>query len=320
MRRRTLLQAAVATGAAAVTGPVIAQESMTSNASQKDQNAMLSWQVGRVKVTRIVEMDLPVPAEYMQGATPEELRKLPWLYPHFVSDDDSTLNMSVHALLVEAPGMRLVVDTCVGNDRPRDITGGEPMSTPFLEHLSAAGWSRDSVDAVVCTHLHVDHVGWNTMLENGSWVPTFPKARYLIGRAEFEFMRMVDDAEQQAMLGDSINPIMDAGLVELVEQDHVISPEIRLTPSIGHTPGHVSVLIESDGMRAAITGDICHHPCQIAHPDWALGDHDPQAALLTRSRLFAEWADQPILVIGTHFASPTAGHVLSDGTGFKFEV
>ena len=112
--------------------------------------------------------------------------------------------MSVHALLVEAPGLNLVVDTCVGNDRPREITGGEPMSTAFLQHLGVAGWSRDGVDAVVCTHLHVDHVCWNTMLENGKWVPTFPRARYLIGRAEYEFMSTVDDEEQQAMLGDSM--------------------------------------------------------------------------------------------------------------------
>src|SRR6185369_16377884 len=123
----------------------------TSFSRAGDDNAMLSWQVGRVKITRIVEMDLPVPAQYMQGATPDELRKLSWLYPHFVTEDDATLNMSVHALLVEAPGMRLVVDTCVGNDRPREITGGEPMATPFLQHLEDAGWSRDSVDAVVCT-------------------------------------------------------------------------------------------------------------------------------------------------------------------------
>jgi len=289
---------------------------------------MLCWQVGRVKITRIVEMDLPVPATmFLPQATPEELRKLPWLYPHFVSDDDSILKMSVHALLVEASGLKLVVDTCVGNDRPRGITGDQPLSTPFLEHLGEAGWSRNGVDAVICTHLHVDHVGWNTMLENGKWVPTFPKARYLIGRREYEYWLTHDDAEQQTMLGDSVKPIFDAGLAELVETDHVISPEIRLTPSIGHTPGHVSVLIESEGERAAITGDIAHHPVQIAHPDWPLGgpgEFDAKAAARTRSRLFTEWADQqighPILVIGTHFPAPTAGHVLRDGAAFRFAV
>lgn len=281
---------------------------------------MLSWQVGRVKITRIVEMDLPIPASFMSGATPEALRRLPWLYPHFVSADDSTLYLSVHALLVEAPGLRLVVDTCVGNDRRREFTGGEALSTPFLEQLGEAGWSRDGVDAVVCTHLDVDHIGWNTMLEAGKWVPTFPRARYLIGREEYEFWKGVDEAEQVAAMADSIEPIFDAGLVQLVEQDHVLSPEVRLTPSNGHTPGHVSVLIESEGQRAVITGDMTHHPCQMAHPDWTLADIDPKVAIDTRSRLFAEWADQPILVIGTHFAAPTAGHIHRDGDAFRFEV
>ena len=281
---------------------------------------MLSWQVGRVKITRIVEMDLPVPAGVIPQATPAELRKMPWLYPHFVSDDGSTLRLSVHALLVEAPGMRLVVDTCIGNDRPREITGGRALATPFLEQLGAAGWSRDSVDGVVCTHLHTDHVGWNTMLANGSWVPTFPQARYFIGRHEYEFWSTCDDEEQQTMLGDSIKPILDAGLVELVEPDHVISPELRLIPSPGHTPGHVCVLIESEGERAVITGDIAHHPSQIARHEWSFSDSDHRVAVNTRSRLFAEWADQPILVIGSHFSAPTAGHVRRDGDSFRFEV
>jgi glyoxylase-like metal-dependent hydrolase (beta-lactamase superfamily II) len=280
---------------------------------------MLSWRVGRVKITRIVEMDLPVPLVAMPQATAPELRKSAWLYPHFVGEDD-TLKLSIHALLVEAPGLKLVVDTCIGNDRPREITGGEPLATPFLENLEEAGWSRDGVDAVVCTHLHVDHVGWNTMLEDNKWVPTFPRAHYLIGRLEYDFWKAHTDAEQQAMLGDSIAPLFDAGLVQLVELDHVISPEIRLTPSIGHTPGHVCVTIASEGERAVITGDMAHHPCQMAHPDWSLGGNEPEAAVLTRWRLLAEWDDQNVLVIGSHFAAPTAGHVVRDGAAFRFVV
>ena len=283
---------------------------------------MLSWQVGRVKITRIVEMDLPVPAiMVIPQATPEELRKSPWLYPHFVSDDYTTLLLSVHALLVEAPGLRLVVDTCIGNDRPREITGGVPLTTLFLQHLAEAGWPRETVDTVICTHLHVDHVGWNTMLDNDKWVPTFPNAHYLIGRQEYEYWSTHEDEEQKAMMGDSIKPVVDAGLVQLVEPDHILSPEIRLTPSFGHTPGHVSVLIESEGKRAAITGDIAHHPCQMAHPDWSFDEpHRRAEAQLTRTRLFTEWTDQPILVIGTHFPTPTAGHVLREGAAFRFAV
>jgi glyoxylase-like metal-dependent hydrolase (beta-lactamase superfamily II) len=281
---------------------------------------MLSWQVGRVQITRIVEMDLPVPAAVIPQATSAALRESPWLFPHFVGGQDDILKLSVHALLVEAPGLKVVVDTCVGNDRPREITGDQPLATPFLQHLDEAGWSRESVDAVVCTHLHVDHVGWNTMLDKGTWVPTFPKARYVIARREYDFWSAHDDAEQRTMMADSVQPIVDAGLIELVELDHVISPEIRLVPSTGHTPGHVSVMIASEGERAVITGDMLHHPCQLAHPNWKFGESEPAEAALTRSRLFAEWADQRILVIGTHFPDPTAGHIVRDGAAFTFAV
>jgi len=285
---------------------------------------MLTWTVGAVKITRIVEMEMPVTYEpgrsFLPLATPEVLRGMPWLYPHFVNDQDQLL-LSIHALLVEAPGLRLVVDTCIGNDKPRAFLGKRALATPFLDHLTEAGWSRDSVDAVVCTHLHVDHVGWNTTLEDGRWVPTFPKARYLFGKRELEHWTAEEDAEQQAILSDSVQPILDAGLAELVDMDHRVSPEIRLTPTPGHTPGHVCVMIESEGQSAVITGDMTHHPCQMAHPDWSpTFDGDPKAAAVTRARLFAEWADQPILVIGTHYAGPTAGHVKRDGEAFRFEA
>lgn len=284
---------------------------------------MLQWQVGAVKITRVVEIELPITynpdSPFLAQATPEALRAIPWLYPNFVNAQDQML-LSIHALLVEAPGVRLVVDTCVGNDRPRSLLGGRALSTTFLESLTQAGWAPETVDAVVCTHMHVDHVGWNTRLEGGKWVPTFPNARYLLGRVEFDHWSAHEDADQQTILSDSIQPILDAGLADFVEMDHRICPELRLTPTAGHTPGHVSVMIESQGQTAVITGDMTHHPCQMAHPDWSPPfDSDPRAAAVTRARLFAEWADQPILVIGTHYAAPTAGHVRRDGEAFRFE-
>ena len=285
---------------------------------------MLTWQVGAVKISRIVEMEVPVThdpvSSFLTQASPEALRRSPWLYPHFVNEQDQLL-LSIHALLVEAPGLRMVVDTCVGNDKARNLLGGNTLSTPFLQHLADAGWSRDSVKVVVCTHLHVDHVGWNTMLEGGKWAPTFPKARYLFGKTEYAHWNAEGDEEQQEILVDSVKPILDAGLADLVEMDHRISPEIRLIPTTGHTPGHVSVMIESEGQTAVITGDMSHHPCQMSHPDWSpTFDSDPKAGAVTRARMFAEWADQPILVIGTHYAAPTAGHVKRDGAVFRFEA
>lgn len=285
---------------------------------------MLTWTVGKVTITRIVELEMPVAynpdSPFLAEATPEALRRLPWLYPNFVDAEDR-MRLSIHALLVQAPGLRLVVDTCIGNDKTRGLLGKRALSTDFLSRLAEAGWSPESVDAVVCTHLHVDHVGWNTMLRDGKWVPTFPKARYLIGRKELAHWQSEKDQEQQEILADSVQPILDAGLAELVEMDHRISPEIRLAPTPGHTPGHVSVMIESEGETAVITGDMTHHPCQMAHPDWSPPfDSDPKAAAVMRRRMFAEWADKPILVIGTHYAAPTAGHVRSDGGAFRFDA
>ena len=284
---------------------------------------MLKWKIGDVTVTRVVEFESLVaytPQDaFLRDAKPDALKAMPWLYPHFVKDD-GTLILSVHALLVDAPGMKLVVDTCVGNDKPRGITRGRPLHRPFLLDIAQAGFPREKVDVVVCTHLHVDHVGWNTMLEGGKWVPTFPNAKYLVGKDEYEFWRtQKEDHEGEEIFADSVKPIFDAGLAETVALDHRISPEIRLMPSTGHTPGHVSVVIESKGETAIITGDMMHHPCQIGRPDWvSVFDNDANAARMTRQALLKDWADRPVLVIGTHFAAPTAGHIVRDGATYRF--
>ena len=285
---------------------------------------MLQWNIGSVTVTRVVELETPVPYDpahpFLREATPERLREMPWLYPHFVTEEGH-LKLSIHALVVKAPGLTLVVDTCVGNDKPRTLMGGVALQTAFLESLSAAGVTPESVDAVVCTHLHVDHVGWNTRLQDGCWVPTFPNARYLIGRREYEHWSGEGDSEQQTILADSVKPIFDAGLATLVEMDHRISPEISLTPTPGHTPGHVSVLIESQGERALITGDMLHHPCQFGHPEWSPPfDSDAHAGAAMRRSVMERVAGEPVLVIGTHFAAPTAGRVVREGEAFRFEV
>jgi glyoxylase-like metal-dependent hydrolase (beta-lactamase superfamily II) len=284
---------------------------------------MLSWKIGRVSVTRVVEMDLPFPYsdsfQFLKEATPDALKSMPWLYPNYVGPDGELL-LSIHALLVDAPGLRLVVDTCIGNDRPRGITGGVALQTEFLARFAEAGWTREGVDAVVCTHLHVDHCGWNTMLEDGKWVPTFPNARYLIGKTEYEHWRAEGGREQQAILDDAVQPIFDAGLAELVAPDRRLSDEVRLMPTHGHTPGHVSVVIESEGARAIISGDFLHHPCQIAHPEWSsIADSDPDQARVTRRRVVEDVADGPTLFIGTHFPAPTAGRIVRDGDAFRLE-
>jgi glyoxylase-like metal-dependent hydrolase (beta-lactamase superfamily II) len=279
------------------------------------------WKVGGVEITKVVEIEMPGPVSWiLPDATPERLAAETWLQPHF-SDERGHARMSVHAFVVESQGCKLVVDTCVGNDKVRPIKGWSHRTGPFLEDLAAAGHPPESIDRVICTHLHVDHVGWNTRLEAGRWVPTFPNARYLFGRTEFEFWENVDDARYGDVMGDSVRPVLEAGLADLVDPDHGVTDEVRLEPTPGHTPGHVSIRISSRGEEAVITGDLMHHPVQCAHPDWASSaDWDARIARETRRAFLERHADRPTLVFGTHFASPTAGRIVRDGRSFRFAV
>jgi glyoxylase-like metal-dependent hydrolase (beta-lactamase superfamily II) len=285
---------------------------------------MLTWTIGDVKVTRVVEFEFQVDydpdGEFLREASSAALAEIGWLKPHFVNEQDQLL-MSIHALLVETPSMRLIVDTCFGNDKPHELLGNTALSTGFLNALTEAGAPRESIDRVICTHMHVDHVGWNTMLVDGKWQPTFPNARYLFGAEEHAHWRADTSDEHIKITAESIQPVIDAGLVDLVAMDERVSPEIRLMPTPGHTPGHVSVVIESKGQTAIITGDMMHHPCQIARPEWANGfDSDQSAARSARKAFLGDVADQPILIIGTHFVAPTAGYIERHGDTYRLQV
>jgi glyoxylase-like metal-dependent hydrolase (beta-lactamase superfamily II) len=284
----------------------------------------LRWTIGDVTITRLQELELAIPFNpawpFLPDATPEALAALPDLCPRFVTPDGA-LRLSFHALLVDAPGLRLVVDTCIGNDRAHSFLDNIPLQTSFLEDLCALGWSPDTVDMVMCTHMHVDHVGWNTRLVDGQFVPTFPRAHYCFARSEFEHFYAHLRSEDMAFAADSIRPIVEAGLVMLVDEDHRLSPEISLRPTPGHTIGHVSIVIESRGMRAIISGDSIHHPCQMLRPHWmTTWEHDAGQALTTRLDLLEDLAQTDDLLIGTHFADPTAGHVDREGDAYRFRI
>jgi glyoxylase-like metal-dependent hydrolase (beta-lactamase superfamily II) len=215
----------------------------------------------------------------------------------------------------------MLVDTCVGNDKTRTNPAWNMLATDWLARLAAAGLPPESVDLVLCTHLHVDHVGWNTRLRDGRWVPTFPRARYVFGRREWEHWSRVQEEEYAAIYADSVQPVLDAGRADLVEADHRISEEIRLEPTPGHTPGHVSVHIGSGGREAVITGDLMHHPVQCAEPEWPSNfDVDVAEARATRRAFCARYADRDVTVLGTHFATPTAGRLASQGDTWRFLV
>ena len=283
----------------------------------------MQWRVGKVTITKVVELEVTGGSRFiLPQATYEEILPIGWLRPHF-ADERGRLKMSIHALVIETPERRIVVDTCLGNDKQgRRIPTWNNLQGPFLADLAAAGFPRESIDTVLCTHLHVDHVGWNTMLVDGKWRPTFPHARYLMGRVEFDHWRARHERDDMsAVFADSVAPIHDAGLADLVETDHLVCGEVSLVATTGHTPGHVSVRIRSQGEEALITGDFMHHPCQIAHPEWSsTADSDADAARRTREHMLDELSGRPVLVIGTHFAGATAGRIVRDGDSYRLAV
>jgi glyoxylase-like metal-dependent hydrolase (beta-lactamase superfamily II) len=281
----------------------------------------LQWTVGDVTITRIVESDWTISVDQVLAVSDSEVMAshASWLEPHFVSDDGQ-LRMSIQALAIAVGDRKMIVDTCIGENQLEGTSVLGPQA-PFLADLAASGFPREAVDTVICTHLHYDHVGWNTMQVDGEWVPTFPNARYVLCRDEWDHWRAEEDRGFAATLGNAVQPVIEAGLADLVLPDHEVTPEIRLASTPGHTPGHVAVRIESQGQRAFITGDLAHHPVQFGEPHWySHADSDSDGSTATRHRVLDELADSDVLVIGTHFTAPTAGHLVRDGKGCRFEA
>jgi len=272
---------------------------------------MNQWQIGEVLVTRIVEMEVVGGTKFiLPDATREACLSIEWMQPNFM-DLEGNLIMSIHALIIDTGNKKIIVDTCIGNDKERNIPSWNKLQTNFLKDLEEAGYRKESIDLVMCTHLHVDHVGWNTMLVNGEWIPTFPNAKYLIAEKEWTYW---DSNENEDLYGpvisDSVRPVIDAGMVDFVDDHFNLCDEVRLIPTPGHTPGHVSVFIYSKNKKALITGDFIHHPVQMTKTGWcSSADYDQEQGQLTRENLLEKYVDQDILIIGTHFASPTAGHI-----------
>lgn len=274
---------------------------------------MQEWQVGAVRIRSVLEHAMPVPPEvFLPTATPEALTALAErLGPRYI-DGEGHLLFAFQAFLVESQGQRILVDTCFGNDR--ELPFVEVLHTDFLERLTAAGFGPDDVDIVVCTHLHTDHVGWITHLVDGQWVLTFPRARHLFGQVEYDHWQTHEHFSID--LTDTVVPVVAAGLHELVAVDHVVTEEVALVATPGHTPGHVSVHIRSGGAEAFITGDLVHHPVQIHEPSWSSWpDDDAALAASTRQRVFEGLADSDVLVLGTHFSAPAGGHVEREAAG-----
>ncbi|MFE1056702.1 MBL fold metallo-hydrolase [Streptomyces rochei] len=282
-----------------------------------------SWTVGDTTVHRIDETLLP-PATgpwLLPGATPEVVTRQDWLRPDF-ADDDGVLRLGSHSFALTTGGLQVVVDTGIGNGKTRANPAWHDLRTDYPLRLTAAGFPPDTVDLVILTHLHTDHVGWNTTRTDDGWVPTFPNARYVVSRAERDFWAgYAMDEPRRQMFRDSVHPVEDAGLLDAVEvpaEGTDLAPGLRLLPTPGHTPGHVAVRVGGPGGGALVTGDCVHHPVQLAHPE--LGscvDIDPALAASTRRSLLASLAGTDTLVLGTHFPPPTAGRVVAAGDAYR---
>lgn len=279
----------------------------------------LSWRVGDVRVTRFADFESNPPsdpAKSYPGVGAKEVRRLRWLQPGF-ADQRGWIRSCFCAFLLETSGRRILVDSLAGPRPP----GAAPAPSTLMQDLIDAGFPLATIDTVVNTHLHFDHVGYNTVPDvDGRFGPTFPRARYLIAKPEFEYWR--DQTSKPEWMRDvferSVLPLSTTGVMEQVEADHRIAPGIDLIPTPGHTPGHVSILIASRGREAIISGDVVHHPFELAHPDREIAsDHEPGLAARTRVSLLERASSTGALLLGSHFVAPGGGHVFRDGRGFR---
>lgn len=280
---------------------------------------MRTLDIGGVTVERVVEAEGPsfhptfLLPDYQQDAADEERD---WLEPGFFDRERGRLIMSLHSYVIRTQHHVILVDTCVGDHKNRPSTPAwHQKEGPFLDDLRAAGVAPEAVDFVLCTHLHVDHVGWNTRLENGRWVPTFPNAKYLFHKVEYDHWAAAGDhgagkGASDGCFEDSVLPVMDAGQAELVAGDHAIDDTLWLEPSPGHSPGHVCLHLKAGDGHAIFTGDMLHHPVQCAYPEWSSRFcSDPAQSRATRQRFVDDYADTATFVLGAHFATPTIGRI-----------
>ncbi|MDJ0380388.1 MBL fold metallo-hydrolase [Streptomyces sp. G-G2] len=282
--------------------------------------------MGDIAVHRIDEITLPADTGrwLLPDATPETVGGFDWLKPSFAGPDNE-LRLAVHTFAVEVAGLRVLVDTGIGNGKTRANAAWHQLDTDYLARLAAAGFAPEDVDYVILTHLHADHVGWNTRRDaDGTWRPTFPRARYVTARAEDAYWSGVElEESRRQMFADSVEPVRAHGQLDPVDvapEGTELLPGLMLVPTPGHTPGQVAVVLSSGGGRAVITGDCVHHPVQLADPALcSCVDTDPAAAVATRTRLLNGIAGTDTLLLGTHFPAPTAGLVRREGSGFRLD-
>jgi glyoxylase-like metal-dependent hydrolase (beta-lactamase superfamily II) len=286
----------------------------------------LKISVADLVIHRIVEQETPyLPAlDLFPALTPELLdENRPWLKQAKALDDNDALILCFQSYVVKTPHHTILVDSCIGNDKPRPGRPKWDMKTDdiYMRGLAAAGVSVNDIDVVMCTHLHVDHVGWNTRLENGRWVPTFPNARYVFGQREYQHWTAQNAKAEVPPFADSVLPVVEAGKAEIVTDDFTIGDHVRILPTPGHTPGHVAFAFGKGRDDAVFAGDLMHSPLQTRFPELSPKfDVDPVQAATTRRQFLERYCDSDTLCCTAHFPSPSVGRIRRRGEGFSCEA
>lgn len=279
-----------------------------------------TYQVGAATITRVTEQTFTIDAARLfPDLDPSVLQaNAAWLVPDHVERSLTSAQLSVHTWVIRLDGRVILVDTACGNGKDRPFGAiFHQLDTPYLARLAAAGVQPEDVDLVLITHLHVDHVGWNTRLVDGEWVPTFPNARYVFARAERAYYDTPAAANRMMVFEDSVLPVIRAGLTDEIGDDGgSYLPGIRFIPTPGHCVGHMSIEIASEGERALFWGDVVHHPIQVLRPDWSSSFcADREQASASRRRIFGYAAEHDAHVFTSHFAGTSTGHIRRDEHG-----
>ena len=285
----------------------------------------LKLAAGDLTIHRLIEQETTfLPAlELLPGLTAEVLAEnRPWMRNAGAIDASDVLILCFQSYIVKTPHHTILVDSCIGNDKPRPLRPKWNMKTDgtYMSALATAGFSVDDIDYVMCTHLHVDHVGWNTRLENGRWLPTFPNARYVFARTEFDYWTEQNAKTEVPPFGDSVLPIVEARKAEIVRDDFEIGDHVRILPTPGHTPGHVAFTFGRGKDTAVVSGDLMHSPLQARYPEFsAKFDVDQALAAATRRNFLERYCDTDTVCCTAHFPSPSAGRIRRWGNGFSCE-
>jgi glyoxylase-like metal-dependent hydrolase (beta-lactamase superfamily II) len=286
----------------------------------------LALAVGDLAIHRIIEQETTfLPAtELLPGLTPDTLAEnREWMRKAAAIDADDVLILCFQSYIVKTPHHTILIDSCIGNDKPRLTRPKWNMKTDdtYMRALASAGISVDEIDFVMCTHLHVDHVGWNTRLENGRWVPTFPNARYIFGRAEFDYWSEQNAKAEVPAFADSVLPVVEARRADIVRNDYEIGNHVRILPTPGHTPGHVAFTLGRGKDDAVFSGDLMHSPLQTRYPELSVKfDVDQAQAAVTRRNFLERYCDTDTLCCPAHFPSPSTGKIRRNGDGFSCEA